>query len=179
MRTCFPFIRTSTLTIRRWTTCVLIVLYTLGISGVPAGPGAMKLGCRCDTILQATGNCCCLKKVAAQASKPVEQESCCALRSVQSKPRLAACCQNKAAQKSAEEEEDSPVSVSACRCDSPFEAGFLLNTDPRVVADSVSRFNFHEQSGTISLIGIILQGRTLTPETPPPRTLPGPGSFRA
>lgn len=172
MRTTSLSSRVRALRTQRWTACAMIVLYMLGISGLPAGPGAIKIGCQCDKILQETGSCCCRKKTTALAKNV--SGSCCALKTTAAKPGAKSCCsqakESRSSDKTTVSDRDfGPVSVTACSCDSPADAGFLLNCDPRVLAETSLPFPGRELTSICPLLNQVPQSRSIAPETPPPR----------
>lgn len=168
------------LPVRWWIAALLLAVYSIGHSCLPAGPAALKFGCRCDKILQETSSCCCLKKTAGKSGR-----SCCAPSAMKKKSAAttASCCRKpsppaetsracclKSNQKNEAEESDSDlIFVTACSCDSPQDAGYLMNTDPRVTTDSLSVCSSDGLVETYRLTTLIPTGLSLSPDLPPPR----------
>ncbi|SFH79221.1 hypothetical protein SAMN05421753_1036 [Planctomicrobium piriforme] len=150
----------------------MLLLYGVGMSGIPVGPGALPTGCQCDKQLKATGNCCCEKKLSTQCetksgnSKAVR--SCCAKKQVVAEQAAAeqkpACC--KSAKKPSHPNE---VSIGPCGCDVLAEMGLLLNLDPRLPSVLAGVASADEWNAAVCLGHDRFESRSLAPETPPPK----------
>jgi hypothetical protein len=150
-----------------WNCVVVLVLYTLTITGIPVGAGMPSSGCHCDQQARASGRCCCSKKLNALSksccSKPTTVKSCCAGKK-SPQPVASSCCQAKHPSKT-----DTGRSVGPCGCDSPVELGLLLNIDPRLPTGPICLTGDTGFCFSIPLGNDLLQAASTAPEVPPPK----------
>lgn len=168
MRRFSPALRGQSLPARRWMIGLLLVIYGIGNSCLPAGPAALKFGCRCDKILQEANNCCCLKKAAASSER-----ACCRKQKPVASSSGSCCQSHRSATRACRDGASVPLAISACSCDSPQDAGYLLNTDPRVLTACPVLKSEGEIAWQPLLTARIPAGQSLTPELPPPRSVLG------
>jgi len=149
--------------------CLMVLgIYVLGISALPAGPGAMGSGCRCDQHLKDSGNCCCAKKLAGAAKKV---SPCCEKRAAKQQADNARSCCSLAGRCGKESSQPAGPMLKSCSCGSPAEAGYLLNTDPRVVAEKSPVHVPDDFSAVVAYLACDWPVCFLDRETPPPRLL--------
>ena len=150
-----------------WNCVVVLVLYTLTITGIPVGAGMSSSGCHCDQQARASGRCCCSKKLNSLGksccSKPTTVKSCCAGKK-SPQPVASSCCQAKHHSKT-----DTGRSVGPCGCDSPVELGLLLNIDPRLPTGPICLTDDTSFCFSIPLGNDLLQAASTAPEVPPPK----------
>jgi len=151
---------------RRWISSLMVVLYLVCHSAAPAGPAAIQMGCRCDHILQATGNCCCCARKGASQPSTSTKESCCARRAA---PRRS-CCQSRKNCSHEDEKTSRSIQISACSCGSPSDAGYLMNSAPRTLSGSSPLLGLGPQTESCLLQDVRIFSRSFAPEPPPPRS---------
>lgn len=144
----------------------LLVVYVLGISGLPAGTVRVQSGCCCDKQLQASGNCCCARKPA-----PVESNlpPCCQRKLDEKAQAARSCCQTGGTKKQGSRNKRE-LALRSCSCGPVSDEGYLLNTDPRVLS-SAMRIDYDRAwdfSGGPRRI--LFTGPKFSPDPPPPKS---------